>query len=398
MRTVTLFPAALRGQITVPPSKSELHRLLICAALSDGETVVPCAAPSADTRATAECLRALGATVELRDDRIYVNRITDPAERAKLCCGESGATLRFLLPVAAALGCGGDFHLRGRLGARPVEPLLELLRRSGCIIARTENVIRLSGRLLPGDYLVDAAVSSQFLSGLLLAMPLLPGSSAAVSGAMASKDYVNLTVDVMSRFGVRVSCENGVFRTHGAYRSPGELAPEGDWSAAANWLCANALGADISISGLAEDSLQPDRSVTDCLALLRRGSAVLNMTAAPDLLPPLAVVAACTEGETRFVGAARLRSKESDRLAAVSALLTALGGDCTETPDGLTVRGAARLRGGTADACGDHRIAMAAAVAATVCSEPVTVLGADCVEKSYPSFWTDYRKLGGIVL
>lgn len=398
MQTVTLRPASLRGPVAAPPSKSELHRLLICAALSEGETYIRCAVPSADTLAAAACLRALGATVEQRNEIIYVNRASFLAERATLCCGESGAVLRFFLPVMAALGCGGELRLRGRLGARPIEPLLELLRRSGCTISRTENSICLSGRLLPGDYVVDATVSSQFLSGLLLALPLLPGSSAAASGTLVSENYVNLTTAVMARFGVTVSCENGVYRTSGAYRSPGALNPEGDWSAAANWLCANALGAEIALSGLAEGSLQPDRSVTEHLAALCRGSAVLNMAAAPDLLPPLAVVAACTAGETRFVGAARLRTKESDRLAAVSTLLTALGGDCTETPDGLTVRGTNGLRGGTANAFGDHRIAMAAALAATVCTAPVTLRGADCVEKSYPSFWADYAKLGGIVL
>ena len=389
-----LLPGLLRGSVRLPFSKSELHRALICAALSPGETAVCAPVPCEDVRATAAGLAALGADVQYRDEKYYVNQI-DPARSAVLDCGESGTSLRFLLPLAAALGVEAEFCCRGRLAERPMSPLLAVLNANGCTVNREGQSFRLSGRLQPGDYLLDASASSQFLSGLLLALPLLQGSSIQLCGSVASKDYVNLTATVMQRFGVTASRRVDRCRVAGTYRSPGDYAPEGDWSAAAFWLCANAIGSEISPEGLSAESLQPDRAVTALISAVRAGGAVISAARTPDLLPPLAVLAAVTPGETRFTEAARLRQKESDRLAALSAMLKALGGDCTETADGLCIRGVPSLRGGTVDSFGDHRIAMAAAIAAAVCTAPLTLRGAEAVEKSYPAFWSDFARLGG---
>ena len=389
-----ICPGPLRGTVSVPPSKSELHRALICAALCEGETAVVCRSPADDVAATARCLRALGAGAVYRDGKYYVNKIA-PRGAAEADCGESGSTLRFLLPLAAALGTETEFLCRGRLAERPMEPLLNVLNANGCTAFRRGECYLLRGRLLPGCYGLDASVSSQFLSGLLLALPLLPGSGIKLSGPVASKDYVNFSSEVMQQFGVETRCSDGTYAAAGAYHSPGTYVPEGDWSAAAYWLTANALGSEVMPDGLNPQSTQGDRAVTGLLAEIRRGGAVIDAGNVPDLVPPLAVLAAVTPGETRFVNAARLRQKESDRLAAATAMLNALGGECTETADGLSVRGVSSLRGGTVDSFGDHRIAMAAAVAATVCRETVTLRGAECVSKSYPAFWSDFTKLGG---
>ena len=393
---VTICPGPLRGTVRVPVSKSEAHRALICAALCPEGTAVVCPDPAADVLATAQGLWALGTGMEYQNGKFYVNQIL-PSRTALIDCGESGSTLRFLLPLAAALGTETEFRCRGRLAERPMQPLLELLCANGCAVQRSPEGWCLTGKLEPGDYTLDASVSSQFLSGILMALPLLPGSSVRLNGELASKDYVNLTAEVLSRFGVEISCPEGVYTSAGRLQSPGEYLPEGDWSAAAFWLTANALGSTLRVEGLAPDSVQGDREVTGLIDAVRSGSAVIDAGDVPDLVPPLAVLAAVTPGETCFTNAARLRQKESDRLAALTALLNGLGGECEETADGLRIRGVTSLRGGSADGFGDHRIAMSAAIAATVCDGSVTLRGMECVNKSYPAFWSEFERLGGIM-
>ena len=390
----TILPGALHGTVAAPASKSELHRALICAALCGGETEIECPEPPADVLATAEGLRQLGAGMEYRNEKYYVNQIR-PQHSATVDCGESGSTLRFLLPLAAALGTETEFLCRGRLAERPIRPLLDALNAFGCVAEPTPGGFSLQGKLHPGNYLLDASASSQFLTGLLLALPLLPGSSITVSGPIASMNYVNLTTCTASRFGVEICCRDGEYTAVGSYASPWTYAPEGDWSAAAYWLVAAAMGSDLTVEGLCPDSVQGDRAVAELIERVRLGGAVIDAEPVPDLVPPLAVLAAVTPGETCFVHAARLRQKESDRLAALAALLNGLGGRCTETADGLAICGVPSLKGGEADSFGDHRIAMAAAVAATVCESPVLLRGAESTAKSYPAFWRDFESLGG---
>ena len=401
---VIIQPGPLEGKLQAVPSKSQAHRLLICAALGDRPTVLICGALNRDIEATAECLRALGAGVEYSSGEFRVTPITGPVFGAVLDCGESGSTLRFLLPVVCALGAEGRFLLRGRLPERPLSPLWEELERHGAVLSRpARDAVAFSGRLEPGHYSIPGDISSQYISGLLFALPLLDGEADLIpTGKLESAGYLEMTKRAQALFGLNWSGEQAGeawrLTSPGRYRSPGLAEVEGDWSGASFWLAAGALSSGkIRISGLDPDSAQGDRAAAELIPCIRMGGAVIDSGNIPDLVPPLAAVAAASPGETRFINAGRLRLKESDRLQSVCAMLKALGAEAEEMPEELIVRGKETLCGGVVDSCGDHRIAMSAAVAALVCRSPVTILGAESVEKSYPAFWQDYRRLGGCI-
>jgi len=405
----------LGGEIAAMPSKSQAHRLLICAALSDGPSFIEMQAVSEDIRATANCLAALGAGVEFFAGGIRVSPIQNLPEEASLDCMESGSTLRFLMPVAAALGISTHFTGAGRLPERPIGPLRAVMEQHGVRFSADRLPLSISGKLHAGQYVLPGGLSSQFISGLLLALPLVEGESRIrVEGALESAPYVHMTLAALQSFGVAAAEETEGYSVAGAaaFRAPGRLRVEGDWSNAAFFLCAGALGQGVRVSGLRADSLQGDRAVMELLgafgadvrmdgdrAQVRPGflrAMEVDMRAIPDLLPVLAIVAAFAEGETRFVNAARLRLKESDRLESTAAMLRALGARAEVFADALHVGGGG-LYGGTVESFGDHRIAMAAAVAAAGCREPVQIRAAQCVAKSYPDFFADYRKAGGAV-
>ena len=395
----TIQPARLQGQVTVVPSKSQAHRMLICAALADRPTRIRCSARSRDIDATADCLRALGAEITYLDQDFVVTPVTRAAVRARLCCGESGSTLRFLLPVAAALGTESTFCLAGRLPERPLSPLWEELCAHGCRLSRpADDQILLEGKLTRPDFTMAADVSSQFISGLLFALPLLGGGRIRLTGQVESAGYLAMTCQAMTQFGIEVSrTEDGFRVAPGGYRSPGQVYVEGDWSGGAFWLCAQALGQDITCLGLSPDSAQADRRVGEAIRQIRSGSAEISARDIPDLVPVLAVLAAATPGTTRFTDAQRLRIRESDRIESTLTLIRALGGTGSATDDGMVIQGRYPLRGGCCDSANDHRIAMSAAVAALACTEPVILTGAQAVEKSYPTFWQEYERLGGRV-
>ena len=377
---LTLTPRPLRGDITVIPSKSQAHRLLICAAFADKPTQLACSETNADIEATADCLRALGAEIIRTQSGYTVFPANAVPEQAQLPCGESGSTLRFLLPIAGALGVDATFRLEGRLPNRPLSPLWEEMERMGCVLSRpTEKTVRCQGKLKSGVYTIDGGVSSQFITGLLFAHALMEGCSLEITGTLESKPYVDLTKAALSLFESR--------------RSPGYAAVEGDWSNGAFWLAANALGSTLSVRGLNTDSLQGDRAVVEILRQLAAGTPTVSAADIPDLVPVLAVCAAAKQGAA-FTDIRRLRLKESDRVASVIAMIESLGGRAEADENILTVYGTG-LTGGTVDSINDHRIAMAAAIAATVCREKVTVLQAECVQKSYPAFWKEYARLGG---
>lgn len=399
MRAV-IEPGPLHGEIRAVASKSQAHRLLICAALAEGETEITCRESSRDIDATANCLRALGAGITCDGGVFRVRPIKAPVPGARLDCGESGSTLRFLLPVLCALGTGADVKMRGRLPERPLSPLWEELERHGAVLSRPEpDLVRAAGRISGGEYELPGNVSSQFISGLLLALPLCGGGTVSLTGTLESAGYIDITRSALAAFGVDCGFDGGALTVpRGARcRSPGTLEVEGDWSNAAFWLCARSLGSELECTGLDPRSPQGDRAASELLAEIRRGNAVIDARGVPDLIPVLSVCAAVSPGATEFVNAGRLRIKESDRIASTAAMLRALGADVTEHPKGLTVRGRAALDGGAVDSANDHRIAMSAAVASTVCRGAVTVTGAQCVEKSYPAFWDDFKKLGGRV-
>lgn len=379
---IIITPQTLSGDLSVIPSKSLAHRYLICAALSDGVTELICPETSADIEATVRCLRAIGADISRTDFGYLINPIRRTPEKAILNCGESGSTLRFLLPVVAALGIDAAFRMEGRLPCRPLSPLQEELERMGCAISRPDpDTVRCIGKLRPGNYAIDGSVSSQFITGLLFAMPLIDGpTQLEVTGKSESRPYIHMTLAALKLFNA----------PH--FHTPGTVAAEGDWSNGAFWLAANTLGSDINVDNLNYGSIQGDRAVTGILPQLDN-HCTIDVSDMPDLVPVLAIVAAAKAGAV-FTNIGRLRLKESDRVASVESMIRSLGGVAESTEDILTVRGTG-LIGGCVNTCGDHRIAMAAAIGATVCREPVTVRGAEAVNKSYPKFWEEYRKLGG---
>ena len=396
---VTINPAPLSGSIKAIPSKSAAHRLLICAALAERETCIACPSLSKDIEATAQCLEALGAGIEYQDGAYRVRPIEKVKKDAILDCGESGSTLRFLLPVVCALGGGARIKMHGRLPQRPLSPLWEELCAHGAKLSRPEeDIIAVSGRLEAGSYSIRADVSSQYISGLLFALPVLDGASRLVlEGNIESKGYIDMTRQAQQEFKLDIPFDGRVFEipAGAAYTSPGNANVEGDWSNAAFWLAADALsGATVQLSGLREDSLQGDKAVAELIQRIRAGNALVDVKDVPDLVPILSIVAAVSPGLTSFVNGARLRIKESDRISSVCRMLSSLGAQCEEQAKGLTVTGG-RLLGGTVDGENDHRIVMSAAVAAIACEKPVTILGAQAADKSYPAFFEDYKKLGG---
>lgn len=402
MRAI-LRPSSLSGEIRAIASKSQAHRFLICAALADSDTVVTCETVSADIEATASCLNALGAKIIRRDDAFLVSPIRSLPAQAVIDCGESGSTLRFLLPVVCALGVETTVVMHGRLPERPLSPLWEELEAHSAVLTRTgENTLSVSGKLTGGTFTLAANVSSQFISGLLFALPIVgEDSRIQLTGTMESGSYIEMTLRALRSFGVSAPWEHGGYAVAAGqtYRSPGQITVEGDWSNAAFWICADRiLGGTLSITGLDPDSPQGDRAAERASLLISAGSAVIDCRDIPDLVPVLSVLASVSPGQTRFINAGRLRIKESDRLSTTAALLRNLGGQVEELSDGLVVTGQERLRGGCVDSHNDHRIAMSAAVAALACTEPVFLSGAQAVNKSYPGFWRDFARLGGGVV
>ena len=414
---IRIEPGPLEGRVEqVIASKSVIHRALICAAQAEEPTVLEGMASSADTEATCRCLRALGAETEQEKDCLRVIPGKLPEGERLLDCGESGSTLRFLLPVAAAMGAEAAFTGRGKLAQRPLSPLYEEMQAHGAVLSPQGSFpLQCSGQLRSGRYTLAGNVSSQFFSGLIMALPRLPGDSEIrIAGRLESEPYVRMTEETLERFGIRTErTEDRILIPGGQkYRSPGRLRIEGDWSGAAFWLAAGALSdAGVACGGLNLSSAQGDRAAAEILEafgaqvtrgpedmLVKRGrlrGITLDTADIPDLVPVLAVVAAYAEGETRIRHIARLRLKESDRVASVLALLQSLGGQAEAREDEMIIRGTGGLRGGTVNVFGDHRIAMAAAVAAARTETAVTIPGAEAVNKSYPGFFDVFRALGG---
>lgn len=412
------------GTIRAIASKSEAHRLLICASLADCETFITCMDRSEDIDATARCLEALGADIRYEQNGFIVTPIDKTTEHQDtkylvLDCGESGSTLRFLLPVCSALGLRVSFNMSGRLHARPLSALYEEMVSHGCTLSEQGySPLTCEGRLTSGTYTIAGNISSQYISGLLFALPLLSGDSIIrVEGVLESRPYVEMTLDAMRLFDLTVledDCQ--VFRIPGGQTgcSPKNVRVEGDWSNAAFWLSAGAIGQNgITCTGLNLDSRQGDRAVVTLLA--RFGANVtykndyvrvspgklrgieIDAGDTPDLVPVLAAVASYADGKTIIRNAGRLRIKESDRLHTVTTSLSGLGADITEMEDGLIIVGKKSLSGGESESFGDHRIAMAAAIISARCVGPVLIKNAQAVNKSYPGFFKDFTTaLGGV--
>jgi 3-phosphoshikimate 1-carboxyvinyltransferase len=418
-KTIDRFPD---GAVTPPPSKSVSHRALICAALSGAsgaEKRIKNIGTSDDIEATRRGVRKLALS---SDDAAA--RVTD--------CGESGSTLRFLIPWAGLDGREWVFRGKGRLMERPLGIYKEIFERCGGAFAQGADEVKMRGPLRAGVFEVPGDVSSQFISGLLFALPLLGDDSEIVlTSPLESADYVRLTIDVMSDFGVDVDevgeGGDGIanFDRVTGWRVPGgqryrsvKYRVESDWSQAAFFLCAGALGRKVAVEGLSPGSLQGDMRILGILKdagcdvdaemrnFPKRGACTVRALAPrsglravtvdardiPDLVPPVAALACFLAGESRIENAGRLRLKESDRLAALAEGLSGIGADIRESGDALVIRGKDSLAGGRADARGDHRVAMALAVAAIGCDGPVELTGWESVGKSYPDFWRDFEK------
>lgn len=399
-RTIRRFPA---GTVTLPPSKSLSHRAVICAALAaeSGESTLYNVGTSQDIAATTACMEALCA----------LPKAPGGTGERTLDCGESGSTLRFLIPLAAMTGGTWRFTGRGRLLQRPLAVYADIFARAGARFEQTAEAVTVEGPLPGGTYRLPGDVSSQFLSGLLLALPLAKADSTLiVEGPLESAAYVDLTLDVMAAFGVQaVRNDNGSYSIPGGQRyTPAQYTVEGDWSQAAFFLGAGVLGQPVACAGLNPNSRQGDAAILAVLkemgadvnwreGLVQAGSNGLNSVTIdaspiPDLVPPLAVLCSFAQGTSRIINAGRLRIKESDRLAAMAAELQKLGASVQEEPEGLVITGKPALAGGVVDAHNDHRIAMAMALAATRCTGGVTLTGWESVQKSYPAFWTDFEK------
>jgi len=415
----TIRQGALSGTVPAIASKSHAHRLLICAALADRPVRIRCTTTNADIDATASCLSALGADIRREGEFFSVTPIRRVRTGQTLDCGESGSTMRFLFPVVTALRADASLLGHGRLPSRPLSPLYEEMTAHGAEPAPMgTNPLFCGGSLTPGEYTIDGGTSSQFISGLLFALPLLGEKSRiTVTGRLESRPYIDMTVEALRLFGADITESSpNVFEIGTSpYRTPAAdgITTEGDWSNAAFWLSAGAFSeAGITVTTLNTNAIQGDRKITEILAAfgaevtvgdsavtVRRvrplRGIVLDASDIPDLVPIVSVTAAGAVGTTVITGCGRLRLKESDRIASVCAMIRNLGGDISAEGDTITIRGTGTLSGGTVDSVNDHRIAMAASAAAGICTSPVTVTGAEAVAKSYPGFFEDYKKLNG---
>ena len=408
--SMTVSAAPLRGEVSMLPSKSVMHRALICASLAGGVTELSPLLLSEDIQATLAACQTLLSNIHVGDSITVTGRHSLP-EQAAVNCRESGSTIRFFLPVAAALGAHVTFTGEGRLPQRPLTPLFELFDQNGFSYMAQGNLpVTLQDKLASGTLRIRGNVSSQFITGLLLALPLLGDSVLEVTTPLESRPYVDITLDIMKQFGITCSHENyRTFSVSGTYHSPGKFMCEGDWSNAAFWLVANALGGEISVSNLSPATAQGDSQIIAILKqcgfsvseqyLVRPARKIgteklcIDVSDIPDLVPILAVLGSFCCSEMHLTGAARLRLKESDRLSATAGELNRLGADITELEDGLVIRHVDTLHGGQVSSHNDHRIAMALAIAAQKSTAPIVIDGADAVQKSYPAFWQELERL-----
>ena len=404
----TISPASLSGRISIIPSKSASHRAVMMAALCREPTTLAPLQASRDIEATLACSRVLG----LGQPNLPFTPLRT------LDCGESGSTLRFFIPLALDGRGPVRFIGHGRLMQRPLDVYEQLFEPRGVRWEPDGDSLTVEGQLTSGLYSLRGDVSSQFITGLLLALPQLEGESVIrITTQLESRAYVELTRRIQRAFGVVsewTDTQTLVIPGSQTPVSPGTFTIEGDWSHAAFYLVAGAISANgpLTLTGLDMDSTQGDRAIVPILRSMgaiiepdrhgltvcpsRMRPALVDVSQIPDLVPVLAVAMAAADGESRITGAARLRLKESDRLSAIARALNACGGDVTELDDGLIIRGGKPLHGATVDGCNDHRIVMAMAIASALATEDFTLTDSESVAKSAPAFWEEYASLGGI--
>ena len=429
MDKVKIFPSKLQGSVQVPSSKSMGHREIICAGLAAGTSIVDNISMSKDIEATMRCLKAMGVAVDEIPSMIpgrtalQITGTGHPVASEDFAdCGESGSTLRFFLPLGAMLGCPLTFVGHGKLVSRPLQAYYDIFDKQFIQYFNDNGnlPVTVNGRLQAGTFSLPGDVSSQFVSGLLFALPLLKGDSVIeITSPLESSAYVDMTISCLAKYGIKIINENNV---HRRYIVPGNQHyqalnshVEGDWSQTAFWTVGGALGEAVTCMGISEDTLQGDKAVLEIMermsAAITRGensvvvsggatkATVIDASNCPDIIPVLSVLAAVSSGTTKIINAGRLRIKECDRLAAMTSELNKLGAKIMEEAEGMTIEGCPEglAGGGEVDAWNDHRIAMSLAIAAQCCKEPFVLNGAGSVSKSYPTFWEDYQSVGGKV-
>ncbi len=413
---IRIMPSKLHGRLHIPPSKSAAHRAAICAALSHGTSTLSPIQPTSDMLATINASNALGAKANLNCNRLEITGIDHAPKSSKIDCGESGSTLRFFVPIAAALGVDASFFGHGRLPNRPINELTRVLEQHGIVVSKKDDeIVNISGQLQAGIFEIGGNISSQYITGLLLALPLLgDDSEIKLASPLESRGYVDMTIAMLTRFSVHVRETASGFKIAGGQQFQAvDCEIEGDYSSAAFWLVSAAIGGKIELAGLDLNSKQGDKHILELVsgigAEVKYGRDSLScshstmkafdvdVSQIPDLMPILSVAATFSNGVSRLYNASRLRLKESDRISAVAAGLRELGAGVSESADELSVIGQDWLRGGgVVNSFGDHRIAMSMSIAAAFCREPSVILGADCVDKSYPDFFKDFAALGGM--
>ena len=388
---VCITPQRLSGTITAPSSKSHAHRLIVAAALSDKPTAIKINCVSNDIRATLSAIKVLGADYLITDNEITVTPIKNKVTNVNINCFESGTTARFILPVACAFTDRFTLSGEGSLINRPFKEICDSLKNNGCTLSGDSLPITVNSALCGGRFYLSGKVSSQYVSGLLFALPLLyEDSEIIITGRLQSSGYVDMTISVLKLFGINVLKTDFGFKIKGNqhYISPGNLSVEGDWSNASYWLAAG-----VKVTGLDNNSLQKDKIITeiiDNIDVLKE----IDLSQIPDLAPVIAVIFALNSGVRRMVNAQRLRFKESDRIESTVAMINSLGGKAYAEDDSIVVEGGA-LSGGRVSSFNDHRIVMAAVIAASHAMGETVIENADAVNKSYPEFFSDFIKLGG---
>lgn len=415
MSDVKFSPFVPNGTVNVPPSKSDVHRAIICAAMANGVSRISPVALSNDIKATIGCIKALGADAVLENNVLTVDGTNMYKNKtALLDCGESGSTLRFFIPIAAVGNINATFVGKGKLPQRPIGIFTEALPKAGTV-CKTEGglPLEIKGQLKSGIFEIPGNVSSQFITGLLLALPILEGDSEIVlTSPLESVGYIAMTIRTMKQFGVNIQAtEKGWHIKGGQSYKTCDYTTDGDWSQAAFFMVLGAVSGKVTVKGVAKDSTQGDKKCTEILA--RFGAKVtqldnevtvekgelkaitIDASQIPDLVPVLSVCAAFAEGTTKIINAERLRIKECDRLKATAELLNNLGGKVKELSDGLEITGISSLKGGNVNGYNDHRIVMSAAVCAARSDEDITATFAMSINKSYPDFYIDYNSIGG---
>lgn len=426
MKTIEIKPGKLSGSLEIPPSKSVSHRAIISAGLAIGESRISNVLLSEDMIATCEAMEALGAKIKYEKEANHRHTlIIKGCDELKLNsreidCNESGSTLRFIIPILLLQEERVVVTGKGRLVSRPMAPYYQLFKEKSIAFEhQTEGQdlpLSLKGRLTPGVYALDGSVSSQFITGLLFALPLLPGDSVIeITSTLESKPYVEITLEVLKSFGVTIVNEdNQRFYVKGnqCYK-PCDYRIEGDFSQGAFWLVGGTIGETLQCKDLNLSSKQGDKVIVGIIEAMggdldigpedilakhtKTHGMVIDVSQCPDLVPVLGVLGSLSTGTTTIVNGERLRYKESDRLMATADVLNTLGGKVTETSDGLIIQGVRNFTGGRVKSHNDHRIAMAVAIASIASSEKIILEGAEAVNKSYPHFWEDFEKMGGAI-